>query len=364
MASNLSKTEIVNNVLDKTVKNLKPEFRKILFNILIDTPDINSMLVCKEIVYDTYIPNRRLGKKSKQYWIDRGWSHDEAYAKAKENKVPGHSVFSKDFWLSKINPVTGCHYTAAEAEFERNSRRPIRAEYWIKKGYSTDDAAKLAIETKIRNNINGSRSAAKSSIRRVSSRRCIEYFTAKGHDLDEARRLVSDGQRHFSKDICIQKYGQEEGLKIWQSRQDNWQTTLNSKSNDEKARINRLKLSKGITVSKAENTLLTEIKKVIPHVIHQFTISNHSKRQYVYDIMANNKIIEYNGDFWHSNPKMYSGDYINPRTKLSALDRWHVDSLKLKTAIECGYQVLVIWESDFKQNKQQVINQCIQFLTQ
>ena len=81
-------------------------------------------------------------------------------------------------------------------------------------------------------------------------------------------------------------------------------------------------------------------------------------------MQVKNKIIEYNGDFWHSNPKKYSAEYINPRTKTKAIDKWEADEQKINHAIENGFGVFVVWESDFKENKEKVIKECIQFLTQ
>lgn len=365
MASNLSKIEVINNSLDKKIKNLKPSFRESMFNTLIDDPSINSIASCLEVIYQKLIPRSNLTRKSKKYWIVRGWSADEAYIKSKENKQKNcKSIYSRQFWLEKINPATSKNYTIEEADFERNSRRPIRKEYWIKKGYTESESIDLALKTKDQNNKKGAAAVVNSEVRRITSKRCIEYYTARGFDEQEATKMLSESQKFFSKEICIKKYGQIEGEAIWSSRQQRWQATLSAKSSEEKARINRLKLSKGITVSKAEKILLEKIKLVVPDVVHQFTLFNSGKKQYVYDIMANKKIIEYHGDFWHSNPDMYESEYLNPRTKIRAVDRWALDDLKLKFAQQQGYEVLVVWENDFKKNKNEIIDKCIQFLTQ
>jgi len=321
---------------------------------------------------ETYIRNRlgivtKDSRHTKKYWTLRGWTDNEAYVNSKENKQKNYkSVYSREFWLEKINLSTNKLYTVEEADFERNSRRPIRKEYWINKGYNVEDASRLAKETKSSNNKKGAKKSADSDVRRVTSKRCIEYYTTRGYNKEESKKLVAKGQKYFSKDICIEKYGKERGLKIWQDRQDRWQETLNSKSDKEKARINRLKLTKGITVSAAEKKIINEVEKTYKDliIIPQFTLSVNNKKQYVYDIACKNKIIEYNGDFWHCNPKKYSADYINPRTKLIASEKWKLDEQKIKFAEDQGYEVLVVWESDFKRNKEEVLEKCIQFLTQ
>ena len=332
---------------------------------------ISSNLENNKKVIELYIRSKlgvtsTLSRKTKQYWISRGWSYDEAYIKSKENKQKNtKSVYSREFWLERINPTTGINYTINEADFERNSRRPIRKEYWIKKGYTDQEAQALALESKNNNNKLGAKSSAASTVRNITSKRCTEYYTVRGYSIEEAKILVSEGQKYFSKEICIKKYGEDEGLKIWQDRQNRWQNTLAAKPDEEKSRINRLKMSKGITVSKAEKTILEQLKNIFPTVKHQFTLSDAlNKKQYVYDINVDKKIIEYNGDFWHSNPSKYSSDFTNPRTKLKAIDKWAIDAVKIKYAESQGYKVLVVWESDFKLNKAKVIKECIQFLTQ
>lgn len=365
MASNLSKLEIVNNVLDIKIQNIEPKFREYMFNILFNLQTVTSVAACREIVYQQFIPKTRLSKKSKQYWIDRGWTSNESYVKSKENKPKNcKSVYSKEFWLEKINPATNTYYTVDETDFERNSRRPIRKEYWIKKGYSEGKSIQLANEAKEKNNKKGSKNSVITPFRSVSSRRCIEYYTARGFSTEEAEKLRSNSQKYFSKEICIQKHGESNGTKIWQSRQDAWQATLNAKPAEEKARINRSKLSKGITVSKAEKIITEKLVNLGFEVITQFSIFHENKKQFVYDIMYNNKIIEYNGDFWHSNPAFFKEDYWNPKTKITAGDKWKLDKIKIQAAQDQGYEVLVIWENDFKKSQTETIDKCIQFLTQ
>lgn len=69
----------------------------------------------------------------------------------------------------------------------------------------------------------------------------IEYYLERGHSLDEARILLSSRQKTFSLDICIKKYGLEDGTEIFNKRQEKWQKTLNLKSQDEKDKMNKAK---------------------------------------------------------------------------------------------------------------------------
>lgn len=76
------------------------------------------------------------------------------------------------------------------------------------------------------------------------------------------------------------------------------------------------------------------------------------------------KCIEFNGDYWHCNPIKYNETYIHPIIKLSAKDIWKKDFLKNKWNIDRGYNVLVIWESEYRKYPQQVIDSCIKFINE
>ena len=353
------------DILDNAIKNIRADLYQQLLLKVLESNIENNKKIIEQFLRNKLNLVTALSRHTKGYWLARGWSDVESYIKSKENKQKNcKSVYSQQTWLEKINPITGTNYTAKEADFERNSRRPIRKEYWIKKGYSNDESVQLANSTKQQNNKKGSQTEVQDNIRRATSKRCIEYYVARGFTLEESKIMLSKSQKYFSKEICIEKYGEIDGLVIWQKRQSDWQDTLNAKSSEEKSRINRLKLSKGITVSKAEKIILEQIKLSISNVTHQFTLTKENKKQYIYDIMANKKIIEYNGDFWHANPNIYPPNFINPRTKIKAVDKWEIDRIKLQYARDQGYEVLVVWESDFKKNKEEIINQCIQFMTQ
>jgi len=66
-----------------------------------------------------------------------------------------------------------------------------------------------------------------------SSKRCIEYWVNLGFSEEESKNKVSEHQKTFSKEKCIEKYGEEEGMKIFLERQERWQKSLKNKSEEE-----------------------------------------------------------------------------------------------------------------------------------
>lgn len=45
-----------------------------------------------------------------------------------------------------------------------------------------------------------------------------------------------------------------------------------------------------------------------------------------------------------------------------AQDKWKKDKEKIDYAKSKGYMVLIIWERDFKNNKEDVIKECLEFI--
>ena len=77
--------------------------------------------------------------------------------------------------------------------------------------------------------------------KKLASPRCIDYWISQGFTIDAAKIKVSESQVKFSLDLCIEKYGYDQGVAIWQDRQDRWQETLNNKSEDEIKALNEKK---------------------------------------------------------------------------------------------------------------------------
>lgn len=191
----------------------------------------------------------------------------------------------------------------------------------------------------------------------------LKYWLEQGHSEQDAKKLLSERQSTFSKEKCIEKYGEDKGIKIWQDRQDRWMKTMDEKSIEEKIRISKAKMSPGGCISNAEKEIHSKLTKWFNNIETQFVIKNEdNKKLYTYDIMCNNKIIEYNGDYWHCNPKIYNKDFYNKSRKLLASDIWKRDTDKITKAIDAGYDVLIIWENQYKSNSKDIINKCIEFI--
>jgi hypothetical protein len=247
MKSKRSRTieEKILDCLDNKVQNLQPDLRTELFNKLQFIPEANNVRKSHSYVVKLLsIPE--MGRHSKEYWMSRGWSEGDSYIKSKECCQKGKiSPYSREFWTAKINPNTETNYTDDEADYERNSRRPIRKEYWMKLGHSEQESERLCLEKKNKNNeAGGNTSKSNVEIQKITSKRCVEYWISKGCTEVEAKEEVAKRQATFTFEKCIEKYGEEAGRQRWLDRQEKWKNSLDQKTDSEKIEINRKKATK------------------------------------------------------------------------------------------------------------------------
>ena len=75
-----------------------------------------------------------------------------------------------------------------------------------------------------------------------------------------------------------------------------------------------------------------------------------------YDAKVGNLLIEINGNYWHANPAIYNEDDVFnfPKDTLTAKDIWELDKYKKDIAKENGYDFLCIWESEIKEDINEV----------
>lgn len=175
-----------------------------------------------------------------------------------------------------------------------------------------------------------------------------------------------------TKEYFIEKYGKELG----------YQKYLEINKSKSVSNPNILSKKLGITINEAVDIIVSRQKNLFSSNLEKEFINlienNFGKLEHssiskpfgkwsdylntyvVYDIKHKNCIIEFNGDYWHGNPKIYKEDFII--RGISVKDIQKRDYLKLKTVEDLGFKTLVVWEYDFKQDKQKTIEKVIQWI--
>lgn len=171
----------------------------------------------------------------------------------------------------------------------------------------------------------------------------------------------------------VNKYGAEVGQQMWatvcNAKRHTLPNYITRYGTDEGIRKYNIWLTKlcnrGYNGSKPELELATCVMQlcdpntiVYSHLTQQYCKwSNVLDRAVMYDITIPSKrvVVEFNGDYWHCNPALYSADYIHPVRRKSAAQIWQEDQVKLDIMIDQGYNVIVVWESDWKDCKEEVL---------
>lgn len=60
-----------------------------------------------------------------------------------------------------------------------------------------------------------------------------------------------------------------------------------------------------------------------------------------------NTVIEFNGTYWHLDPRIYEAHYYDNYRKMFAWQIWKKDAHKIEQATKRGYKVITIWQSDW-----------------
>ena len=176
--------------------------------------------------------------------------------------------------------------------------------------------------------------------------------------------MLSERQKTFSLDLCIKKYGNDKGKEIWNNRQIKWQKSLLQNGN---LKCGYSKISQKLFYDILNKYNINDKSYIYFATKNQeYYLSGGKELFYQYDFvdLKNKKIIEYNGDQYHANPKIYeSNDNPHPfRKNITAQEIWDKDNNKIQLAHDNGFEVLIIWDSEYRKNKKEILNKCLQFL--
>lgn len=291
--------------------------------------------------YDSIIPLirdlKKLNLSKKQFWDKYGEKHLSEYWQKNIDSDPVHGLHKnlkeckqcgKEKELDKhgtgFKYTPFCSFSCSTAWQAQNTDRIQRAQKTIKE--------KRAIDPTF-----CARNAE------------VAYYTKKGHTEEEAKVLISERQRTFTLEKCIEKHGEEQGRIIWQERQEKWIDSMKKSG-----------LHSGY--SDVSKKLFDEISKSFPNLSYgeNEKIIRGKTRSYSADAVLGKKIIEFYGNYWHANPKMYTENH-NIRGHV-AKDIWNRDAIREQELKDLGYDVLVIWEKDFTENPTETIDKIKNFL--
>ena len=64
------------------------------------------------------------------------------------------------------------------------------------------------------------------------------------------------------------------------------------------------------------------------------------------------------------NPNIYNKNDLNKTVNRKASEIWNIDKIKCNFAQSNGYKIIIVWEYDYRYNKEQVIEDCIKYINE
>lgn len=311
-------------------------------------------------VYGIHIKNHHVGKTINDYKQEFPNSLVTCSVdKEKTSKNSGlhmkeefYRQLAKDNVLGEKNP----NHKSKTTEEIRKSRSPFSQAFVSYKDIDNKEAAvKEFVKTALNERLTETQ---------------LQYWLKK-FDGDEvkAKESYKNRQTTFSLETCVSKYGEEIGFDIWRERNIRWSKKIEAKyKNGEFTKFRNHNYSNAEL--KFIEKILNEFKPTKP-----FYSALSGNRQFFryfkedgithsYDFVYDKKIIEFNGDYWHCNPNKYKPEYFHTVQKCTAQEKWNADKKKLDLIKKAGYNVLVIWESEFNIDPITAIKKCVEFLNE
>ena len=180
----------------------------------------------------------------------------------------------------------------------------------------------------------------------------VQYWIEKGLSHEEA---VAEIAKRQVRDLTFfqQKYGMEEGKKQWISKIQKWSQNFQKRSWSQASQNLFSRLYEFLTDEDKHivrfatlNPKTGEIKDVKRNFETRLILED---RIILPDFIIKNKIIEFDGVYWHGKYKIDSGKTDRERKR---------DELLIKN----GFEILHINESDWYKNPEEVINKCKSFI--
>lgn len=115
-----------------------------------------------------------------------------------------------------------------------------------------------------------------------------------------------------------------------------------------------------VNKSKNELELMEELKKRLGDNVttsKSIKYEEDGKKKWFFPdgIVFGRVVIEFNGNYWHRDPKMYEANEENKAI-------WEHDQKRYERLNKLGYSVVLVWEDDYNKNKKKIIEDLVNLL--
>lgn len=158
-----------------------------------------------------------------------------------------------------------------------------------------------------------------------------------------------------------ESFGKEQSIRVKQWYQDNSnQRDIRSQTMKESWEQGKIEPNiNSINESKLEQELREEFIILLPDRNVRKTTIRIMKKWFYPDIRIDKKIIiEFYGNYWHANSRIYKENNI-VHHGYTAKEIWDNDKQRIRILEDNGFKVFIVWEDEYKDNKKEVIKNLI-----
>jgi hypothetical protein len=328
--------------------------------------------------------------KKISFLMNLGYSLEEAH----RLRLKVSSCNSYLYWMYKDN-LTEEESKRKISELQRK-KSPRCVEYWINKGFDLEESKFRVSE--IQDNVSHKDGEDIELYKKRCENRKInkdKYIDLYGEENGLQKWLDKKSRSAITLKNMTRVYGKELGLIKWndyieKQKISQSEEKLLQKHGDAKAlhiinhrkNLNKYCKQKFLITgdhkylnggfSKSSQKLFWSIYEFLPEELRSKCYFKELNQEYVlisdnscflYDFVITNIniCIEFNGDFWHANPKKYKDDdYILEKR---AIDIWKNDEFKLNLLKkERNIDTIIVWESEWIKNKSVLENKLTQYI--
>lgn len=235
----------------------------------------------------------------------------------------------------------------------------LQVKYWIDKGFSKEEAISKIQEIQRYNN--SKRSKESYNNYKYKSKLSLLYWESRGYSKEEAELLRTPYVNKCKNDLqsMIIKYGEIEGRIKYSNRilkyKDSMQKILSSKKINGSVSKESLKFfipfyKKIRKLGISRDDINFGINGSREFFIKDLLFDYNTGRFYDFTIKSLKIIIEYNGSFWHPTNRE---DWKNPW--ISYDDAKYTDQYKEKLAKNFGMDYFIVWDFDNKTDKMEML---------
>lgn len=323
--------------------------------------------------------NKEGKKRYEEYW-DK-YSHTrslngyvEKYGEEEGNKK----------WDEYLSTLSKSQYKRYEktSNYDKRCKSPWCIEYWLEKGFTDKKAEELKENFMSMCQKKGTEAYKRNKEKnpeayKYNKHNQLGYWLKRGYSKEESEKLRLEAAKKsiISKDKFIEKYGEEEGNKKWNSLLDKRRNSMLAKFSefDDAIKVRSVASKESLKIFLPLYKIVIKRFKISEKDIYigtnfskEFWLAGGTTFYYAYDFTIRSKsiIIEFNGERWHPNPVWKITDrqrwdnWKTPYKKnvLSVDEKYAIDMEKIKKAEENGFKVLVLWgEEGIRKNIKKAI---------